>query len=111
MIIRFYGFCRSTFHFRFCLASLVSTRNQLFNPNLSGLFRGSFLGWGDYPTCQKLVRDMLETLNLVRKYTHICSFNIPSSPKALLILLMSACFCKNSTFTQSYSVRAVLEIF
>ena len=44
--------------------------------------------------------------------------NIPFSTKALLILLMqTSClqkkifFCRNGTFTQSNSVRAVLEIF
>ena len=44
--------------------------------------------------------------------------NIPFSTKALLILLMSAFFLQkisffgqNDTFTQSTSVRAVLEIF
>ena len=54
---------------------------------------------------------MLETSNLTGKYT-------PFSAKALLILLISAFFCKyqrffskNSTFTQSNSVTAVLEIF
>ena len=33
------------------------------------------------------------------------------STKALLIFLMSAFFDKNNTFTQSNSMRAVLEIF
>ena len=55
-------------------------------PNLGGLFRGSF--WGSQggvtptplppqrPPCLKLVRIMLETLNLTDKYTHIRSFRI-----------------------------------
>ena len=40
--------------------------NSMFNPNLGGLFRGSFLRWGRgggvklYP-CLKLVRSKLET--------------------------------------------------
>ena len=43
------------------------------NPNLGGLFRGSF--WGGFIlSCLKLVRIMLETLNLARKYKLICSF-------------------------------------
>ena len=46
--------------------------------------------------CLKLVRIMLETWNLVRKYTHspVVSQNIPLRTKALLILL-SAFFVKN----------------
>ena len=77
---------------------------DVFNPSLGGLLRGSL------PRL-KLVRIMLETSNLTGKYT-------PFSAKALLILLISAFFCKyqrffskNSTFTQSNSVTAVLEIF
>ena len=72
--------------------------------------------------CLKLVRIMLETSNLGRKYTHIHTYvvaeNIPFSTNVLLILLMSVFFCKkisifgeNSTFTQSNIMRAVLEIF
>ena len=64
---------------------------------------------GNYPPCLKLVRIMVE--NLVPE-------NIPFSAKELLIFLMSEFFCKksaffgqNSTFTQSNSVRPVLEIF
>ena len=57
---------------------------QMFNANLGGLFRDSFRGRGDdlprpppshTPTTYlKFVRIILETWNLVRKYTHICSF-------------------------------------
>ena len=63
---------------------------------------------------------MLETSNLAHKYTHtyIVSENMPFSTKALLILLMSAFFAnnqcllgQNNTFTQSNSVRAVLQEF
>ena len=50
-----------------------------FNHNLDGLFTGSF--WGGrggkippLPPRLKLVRIMLETSNLARKYRHICSF-------------------------------------
>ena len=71
------------------------------------------------PLCLKLVRTILKTLNLARKYTPICSFrNIPFSIKVLLILLVLGFFSKkstffgeNSTFTQNNSVKAVLEIF
>ena len=68
----------------------------------------------------KLVRIMLETSNCAGKYTHtyVVSENILFSTKALLILLMSVFFCKKSvlsgqysTFTQSNSVRAILEMF
>ena len=51
-------------------------------------------------------------------HTHIVSENIPFRSQVPLILLTSAFFCKklaffvqNSIFTQSTSVRAVLEIF
>ena len=51
-------------------------------------------------------------------HTYAVSENMPFSTKAPLILLMpeffdkkSAFFGKNSTFTQSNSVRAVLQIF
>ena len=58
------------------------------NPNLGGLFRGSLRGggWGEEttPPCLKLVRIM---------------------PNVKL-----AFFVQNNTFTQSNSVRAVLEI-
>ena len=39
-------------------------RNDLLNPNLGGIFRGSFGGWGvklTHRPCLKLVRIMLET--------------------------------------------------
>ena len=42
---------------------------------------------------------MLETSNLARKYTPICSFrNVPLSAQTPLILLMSAFFCKKLAF-------------
>ena len=69
--------------------------------------------------CLKLVRIMLETWKLVRKYTPICSSkNYTFSTKTVLIFLMlafsckkSAFFCINNTFTQINNVRAVLENF
>ena len=47
-----------------------------FKPNLSGLFRGSFGGGGGIklPPCLTLVRIMLETSNVARKYTPLFSF-------------------------------------
>ena len=54
----------------------------------------------------------------VSKHRYLVSKNIPFSAKALLILLMLifflqkiSIFGKNSTFTQSNSVKVVLEIF
>ena len=52
------------------------------NPNLGGLFRGSFSGerggggkiTAPPPPCLKLVRIMLETSKFARKYTPIFSF-------------------------------------
>ena len=48
---------------------------KVFNPNLGGLFRGSFWGGGMGktipPPCLKLGRITLETWNLVRKFTYI----------------------------------------
>ena len=51
----------------------------MFNPNLGGLFRGSFWdgglgeGEGGKITPYLKLRIMLETWSLVRKYTPICS--------------------------------------
>ena len=70
--------------------------NKCINHNLGGSFRDSFWG-GERRTitpCLKPVRIMLETSNLARKYSHICSFRT----KALLIVLMSAFFAKNQRF-------------
>ena len=44
-----------------------------FNPTLGGLFRGCSF-WGEGGGGLEFVRIMLETWNLVRKYTPICSF-------------------------------------
>ena len=73
------------------------------NPNLVGLSGVLFeVGRGELllPPCLKLVRIMLETLNLARKYTHtyVVPENIPFSTKALLILMMPAFFAKNQRF-------------
>ena len=61
---------------------------------------------------------MVETWN-VNTHIYIVSENIAFSTKALLILLRSTFFGakfsiffgKNTTFAQSYGVRAVLQIF
>ena len=66
----------------FCLNGLINRSAGLWslNPNLGGLFRASFWGlrlegWGDKITlCLKPITIMLETWNVTRKYTHICSF-------------------------------------
>ena len=44
------------------------------NLTLGGLFRSSFCGGGKIAPFLNLVRIMLKTWNLVRKYTYICSF-------------------------------------
>ena len=68
---------------------LIDIKYLILYPNLGGLFRGSFWGggggskigggWGvekfaPPPPRLKLVRIMLETANLARKYKSICSF-------------------------------------
>ena len=77
-----------------------------------------------YPACLKLIRIILETWYLLRKYTHIyvVSENMRSSTKALLILLMSVFFFfflqksiilgKTNTYTQATvnSVRAAWKV-
>ena len=97
-----------------------------FVKELGGHFRGSFWGRGELlptpPILSKTSYKLLETWNLVRKHTHTyaVSENMPFSTKALLTLLVpayffffrkSAIFGKNSTITQTTSVRARLEIF
>ena len=67
------------------------------NPNLGGVFRGSFWGGGGGGGVKLLVRIMLETSNLIGKYTHVVSENIAFSTKASLILLMSAFFWQKIT--------------
>ena len=70
---------------------LIDIKYLILYPNLGGLFRGSFWGGGGGsqirgggggckipppppPPRLKLVRIMLETANLARKYKSICSF-------------------------------------
>ena len=47
----------------------------------------------------------------VNTHTYVVSENVPFSTKTPLILLISAFFGKNNTFTQSNSLRAALDIF
>ena len=69
--------------------------------------------------CLELVRIMLKTYNLARKYTTISSFKKynfqylgPLNFAGVSIFCeKSAFFGKSSTFTQRNSARAVLEIF
>ena len=77
------------------------------------------------PPRLKVVRIMLESWNLARNYTAICSFRkytfqyqgLLNFPDVTIFFQNSAFFGQNSTFgqystfTQSNSVRAVLEIF
>ena len=100
---------------------------MVFNRNhLGGRFRRLFCSGGvnlPLPFCLKLVRTMLETYNLVRKYTrstHISRFRKCSkfSTKIPLILLMSPFLCKmstffgkNSTFTQSNTIKLCQRCF
>ena len=81
------------------------------NPNLSWLFRGWFCGGKVTSPCLTLVRIIPETL--ARKYTHICSFRKYTFQFQEPVNFAGiSTFCKKrSTFTQSNSVRAVLEIF
>ena len=61
---------------------------------------------------------MLKSWNLVHKHRYVVSEIVSFSASTTLILLISAFFCKksavfgkNSTSTQSNSMKAVLEIF
>ena len=62
------------------------------------------------PSYLKLFRIILETWNLVRKYTHTCSFRKYVFWCRHFFQKISN-FGKNGSFTQSNSVRALLEIF
>ena len=68
----------------------------------------------------KLVRIILETWNLVRKFTPICSFRkytfqcqgpLHFVDVGIFLQKISIFFGKNGTFTQSNSVTDVYEIF
>ena len=62
---------------------------------------------------------MLETWNLVRKHTQICSFRkykfryqaLVNFADVNIFVQNSAFFGKNNVFTQSNSVKAVSDIF
>ena len=96
MKITFFVFIMSySFDLRLVSVMLIFYIIQIYyypiNPNLGGLFRGSLRGggWGEETThpCLKLVRIMLEMPNVKLAF-----------------------FVQNNTFTQSNSVRAVLQI-
>ena len=71
------------------------------------------------PLLSKTRKNYARNLNCdTQVHAYLVSKNTSFGIKALLILLMSGFFCKksvflgqNSTFTQSSSVRTVLEIF
>ena len=74
---------------------------MFFNTNLGGLFRRSFWeeGVGGITPCLKLVRFMLETWNLARKYAIICSFRkYTFLYQGTLNLADVSIFCKNQGF-------------
>ena len=71
------------------------------------------------PSSPKLVRIMLETSISTSKQAHICSFRkytfqyqvAPNFADVSILLQKIVLFGKDSTFTQSNSVRFVLEMF
>ena len=77
-----------------------STNITNLDPNLVGFFRGLFWGgWEDYPLFVKVVRIILETWNLVRKYAQICSFR-----KFTFYYRDSLDFADGSAFLQKISI-------
>ena len=113
----------------FTKVSILKEDIKLLNPNLDGLFRGLFwivlrglfFFWGGVKItpCLKLIRIMLETSNLAGNNTFICSLwkyafyyqGLLNFADFNIFLQKVSVFGKNSTFTQSSSVRAVLKIF
>ena len=94
----------------FLLLMLDAFHSLFYSSNLGELFRDSFCGGGGGvkltpPPLLELVRILLEIPNLTRKYTPICRLMSAFFFKKL------AFFVQKSTFTQSDSVRAVLQIF
>ena len=65
-----------------------------FNTNLVRLLKGSFWGGARGGGLRNLKLEIL----YISTYTYVVSENIPFSTKALLILLISATFCKKSAF-------------
>ena len=82
-------------------------------------FERSASGGVKLPPSPKLVRIMLQTSISTSKQAHICSFRKytfqyqgpPNFADVSILLQKIVLFGKNSTFTQSNSVRFVLEIF
>ena len=92
---------------------------------LGWAFQEFILEWGGgkITSCLKLVRITLETSNLVKTNTRICSFStsiqkytfqyqyLLNFADVSIFLGKISVFGKISTFTQSNSIRAVFEIF
>ena len=77
-----------------------------------------FEGGNYHHPCLKVVRIMLETSDLARKYTYWCSFRkytlqyhspLSFAHVSIIFAKIPSFFDKNSTFAQSNSVRGVLE--
>ena len=99
---------KSQFTFFKSGSTTIMNRTKHLNPNPSGAwaFQGFVLRWRvvkitpSHPYL-KLVRIMLETRNLVRKYTHICSFKIYTCQcqSPLNFANVSIVFCEKSVFS------------
>ena len=108
---------------RSCWGGMDSQNSgSAFNSNLGGVHFEVGEGGLKLPLGLKLVRIMLETWNLAGKYTHICSFRkytfqyqrplyFADVSIFFFFLQKMVFFGRNSTFTQSDSVRVVLETF
>ena len=104
----------------FSLGNLDGKLIDLFNANLGGLFKDSFVvGVVTLPPVKNLLEfcQKLE-VRCVSTNTYLISENIPLSTRTPSILLISiffwqkfSIFGKSSASNQSNSMRAVLEIF
>ena len=117
--------------FRFVVSAmffLFIDKNMLYKVKFLTLIWAEFLGvhfevgvWveGKITPCLKLVRIKLEIWHLARKYRPMCSFrkftfqyqDFLNFADVSTFCKKSVFFGKNSTFTQSNIVRAVLESF
>ena len=100
----------------FCQILLTYILNAKFNPKMDTI-RPSHLGINLLPSL-KLVRSMLQTLNLVRKYKYLCSFRKysfqfqdPINLADISIFLENIIIFGKNTFTQSNNMRVISEIF
>ena len=107
----------------FCFDLTLLWDSNLYSVTLT-LFRDSFCVWGGggvavkLPPCLKIVRITLDSWNWVRQYTHkfrkyIFYYQEPPNFAEVSIILQKGniFLVKNSTFTQSNSIRAVLVSF